>query len=82
MEIDINVSESMGANSVNTICEHLTEIIENITQGRVSLKILTNLCTKRRSISSFSIPIEKMAYKNFPVNFRTFFLFLLGERSS
>lgn len=67
MEIDINVCESMGANSVNTICEHLTEIIENITKGRVSLKILTNLCTKRRSISSFSIPISEMNYKNYPV---------------
>jgi len=31
MEIDINVCESMGANMVNTICEHLSEIIENLT---------------------------------------------------
>lgn len=75
MEIDINVCESMGANVVNTICEHLTEIVENITQGRVSTKILTNLCIKRRSISSFAIPITEMAYKTFSVkNYNIIFI--------
>lgn len=67
--MDINVCESMGANVVNTVCESLTETIEVITQGRVSTKILTNLCLKRKAVAEFCIPVRKLATKAFTVSF-------------
>lgn len=42
VEIVIDTGEAMGANAVNTICEGLAPIIEEITGGRVLLRILSN----------------------------------------
>ena len=57
----------MGANAVNTVCESLAETIEAITQGRVSTKILTNLCIKRKAAAEFCIPVRKLATKTLTV---------------
>jgi len=37
----------MGANAVNTMCEALAPMLEEITSGKVRLKILSNLADKR-----------------------------------
>jgi hydroxymethylglutaryl-CoA reductase len=37
----------MGANTVNTMAEAVTPLIERITHGRVYLRIISNLATKR-----------------------------------
>jgi len=67
LDFDVNVCESMGANVVNSVCEAVAESVEKIAGGRVSTKILTNLCLKRKAGAEFAIPIEKMAWKNFSV---------------
>lgn len=54
----------MGANIINTILEHAAPFVESITGGRVGLKILSNLCTERRAIAEFEIPVSKMGWKN------------------
>jgi len=43
----VNVADAMGANAVNSMCERLAPELEKITGGKVRLRILTNLATKR-----------------------------------
>lgn len=42
VEIVIDTGEAMGANAVNSACEGLAPIVEEITGGRVLLRILSN----------------------------------------
>jgi hydroxymethylglutaryl-CoA reductase len=42
-----DVRDAMGANAVNTACEKLAPHIEQITGGRVHLRILSNLADRR-----------------------------------
>jgi degradative hydroxymethylglutaryl-CoA reductase len=64
-EFMVNVCDSMGANLVNTIAEGVSPYLQALTGGRVALRILTNLCSERRTISFFKIPINKMTYKQY-----------------
>jgi hydroxymethylglutaryl-CoA reductase len=41
--------EAMGANAINTAVEHLAPFIEEITGGRVNLRILSNLTDQRKA---------------------------------
>jgi len=45
--IHVDVRDAMGANAVNTMCEALAPMIEELTGGRTRLKILSNLADKR-----------------------------------
>jgi hydroxymethylglutaryl-CoA reductase len=47
VEILIDVGDAMGANVTNTMCEAVAPLIEEITGGRVILRILSNYSTKR-----------------------------------
>lgn len=46
MSVDllVNVCDSMGANLVNSICEHVSGMIEEMCECRVGVRILSNLC--------------------------------------
>lgn len=66
VEIDVNVGEAMGANIVNSICEGLANEIITLTECRIGLKILSNYCPERRSISEFRIPVKELGYKGVP----------------
>ena len=46
-ELYVDCKDSMGANTINTMCELLAPDIEKITQGVVVLKILSNYATER-----------------------------------
>jgi hydroxymethylglutaryl-CoA reductase len=46
-ELHVDCRDAMGANAVNTMAEAVTPIIERITGGRVYLRIISNLATKR-----------------------------------
>ncbi|KAM3147390.1 hypothetical protein pb186bvf_000641 [Paramecium bursaria] len=65
LDIYINVCDSMGANLVNTVVEHLGPLVEELTQTRVGIKILSNLCSQRQVSAEFELQIEKLAYKGF-----------------
>jgi len=56
VELTIDVRDAMGANIVNTMCETVAPLIEEITGGRVLLRILSNYATKRlaRAKATFS----------------------------
>ncbi len=43
----VNVKDAMGANAVNTMAEAVAPFIEQITGGRVYLRIISNLATYR-----------------------------------
>jgi hydroxymethylglutaryl-CoA reductase len=43
----VDVRDAMGANAVNTMCEALAPMLEELTGGKVRLKILSNLADKR-----------------------------------
>jgi hydroxymethylglutaryl-CoA reductase len=46
-ELHVDCRDVMGANAVNTMCEAVAPMIERITGGRVYLRIISNLATKR-----------------------------------
>jgi hydroxymethylglutaryl-CoA reductase len=46
-ELFVNCKDAMGANAVNTMAEAVAPIIERITKGKVFLRIISNLATKR-----------------------------------
>ena len=47
LHLIVDVRDAMGANSVNTSCEAIAPLLEQITGGRVVLRILSNLADKR-----------------------------------
>ncbi len=48
----VDVRDAMGANVVNSMCEHIAPLVEEITGARVNLRILSNLSTHRVSRAS------------------------------
>jgi hydroxymethylglutaryl-CoA reductase len=59
-----DVRDAMGANAVNTACEKLAPSLEEITGGRVHLKILSNLADRRLAKASCTIPLKELAFTN------------------
>jgi hydroxymethylglutaryl-CoA reductase len=55
----------MGANAVNTAVETLAPTVEEITHGRVLLRILTNLADRRLARARCTIRTENLAFDNF-----------------
>ena len=47
VELVVNTGDAMGANAVNTMAEALTPMVEEITGGRVLLRIISNLADRR-----------------------------------
>jgi hydroxymethylglutaryl-CoA reductase len=61
-----DVRDAMGANAVNTACERLAPQIEAITNGKVHLRILSNLADRRIARARCTIPLDKLALDGFP----------------
>lgn len=61
----VDVRDAMGANAVNTIVERMAPDIEQITSGRVHLRILTNLADQRLARARVTIPFDALAFENF-----------------
>jgi hydroxymethylglutaryl-CoA reductase len=57
--------DAMGANTVNTAVEALTPLVEEITGGRVHLRILSNLADRRLARAKCVIPPELLAFGDF-----------------
>lgn len=58
VHIFVDVRDAMGANVVNSMCEHVAPIVEDITGGRSVLRILSNLSVRRVSRSRTTFPKE------------------------
>src|SRR5207253_1047267 len=46
-ELIVNTGDAMGANAVNTMAEAVAPMIEQLTKGRVLLRIISNLADRR-----------------------------------
>jgi len=57
--------DAMGANAVNTACEALAPRIEQITGGRVRLRILSNLADRRLARARCTVPADALAFEAF-----------------
>jgi hydroxymethylglutaryl-CoA reductase len=59
-EIYVDCKDSMGANTINTMCELLGPKIQQKTGGNVILKILSNYATERIAISKATFKKEEL----------------------
>ena len=66
VELLVNVQDSMGANVINSIAEFTAPFIQKeiLQQGRVGIRILSNLCTERMTLCEFEVPIRQLAWKH------------------
>ena len=60
-----DVRDAMGANAVNTACERLAPRIEELTGGRVHLRILSNLADQRLATAECTIQLDQLAFGEF-----------------
>jgi hydroxymethylglutaryl-CoA reductase len=56
VELEVDCRDAMGANAVNTMAEEVAPMIESLTGGRVCLRIISNLATKRLVRASCVVP--------------------------
>jgi len=56
----VDVRDAMGANAVNTMCEALAPMLEELSGGKIRLKILSNLADKRIVKAKAVFDKEKM----------------------
>ena len=61
MHLVVDTQEAMGANLINTMCEGVAPFVEQITGGRVFLRILSNLADRRLARATCRIPIAALA---------------------
>ena len=54
----VDCRDAMGANTVNTMCEALAPVVENLTGGRVLLRIVSNLADRRLARAEATIRKE------------------------
>lgn len=60
VHLKVNTLDAMGANTVNTMAESVAPYIEELTGGKVYLRILTNLATDRLVRASVKIKKEEL----------------------
>ena len=66
VELLVDVCDSMGANTINTITEGLAGSLEELLdcKGKIILKILSNLSVYRKATAEFKINLKNLSYKN------------------
>lgn len=65
VHIHVDTCDAMGANLVNTMCEGVAPLIERLTNGRVFLRILSNLTDRSLVTARCSIGLEQLAGKGY-----------------
>ena len=63
MHLIVDVRDAMGANTVNTMAEAVSPLIEQITGGSVRLRILSNLADLRLARARLRVTPEALATK-------------------
>ncbi len=58
VELFVDCRDAMGANAVNTMVEAVAPFIEEITGGKVYLRIISNLATRRLARATCTVPKE------------------------
>jgi hydroxymethylglutaryl-CoA reductase len=57
----IDCRDAMGANAINSMCEAVAPLLEQITRGRVYLRILSNLSDRRLARARCVVPSSALA---------------------
>ncbi len=65
VHILVDTCDAMGANMVNTVAEGVAPMIEELTGGRVFLRILSNLADQRKVRASCRVPFEQLEWKSY-----------------
>ncbi len=65
VHVHIDCRDAMGANLVNTSVERMTRRIEELTGGKALLRILSNLCDRRKVRARCAVPFEALDGKGF-----------------
>ena len=61
VHLHFDTRDAMGANAINTALEHIAPMLEDISGGRVNLRILSNLSDKRMARAAATVPLEVLA---------------------
>ncbi len=61
----VDTRDAMGANLVNTMCEGVASMVESITDGKVFLRILSNLTDRALARAKVTIPLEHLAGRGY-----------------
>jgi hydroxymethylglutaryl-CoA reductase len=61
----VDTCDAMGANLVNTMCEGIASLVEKLTDGKVFLRILSNLTDRSLVRAQATIPLESLQGKGF-----------------
>ena len=59
----VDVLDAMGANTVNTMCEFLAPRVEQLSGGRVRLRIVSNLADQRTVVATGKVPLSALEGK-------------------
>jgi hydroxymethylglutaryl-CoA reductase len=62
----VDCQEAMGANLINTMAEGVAPLIEQLTGGKVYLRILSNLADRRLARATCRIPLHLLADFDLP----------------
>ncbi|MEO6200816.1 MAG: hydroxymethylglutaryl-CoA reductase, degradative [Cryobacterium sp.] len=65
VHLAVDTRDAMGANLVNSMCELIAPLVEEITGGRVFLRILSNLTDRALVLARAVIPHELLATGDF-----------------
>ncbi len=60
VHVYIDTCDAMGANLVNTVCEHLAPELERLTSARAVLRILSNLADRSLVTARATIPLAAL----------------------
>jgi len=64
VHVIVDCRDAMGANAVNTMAERLRPALEDITGGRVGLRILSNLADRRVARAKAIFPISALTFES------------------
>lgn len=62
----VDTRDAMGANLLNSMCEGIAPLIEKITNGKVFLRILSNLTDRSMVKAKCRIPVEMLDFNGTP----------------
>ena len=65
LHLIFDVRDAMGANAINTAMERLAPRVEQITGGKVHLRILSNLADRRLARARCTIRLDELAFEDY-----------------
>jgi hydroxymethylglutaryl-CoA reductase len=60
IHLHVDTRDAMGANLVNGMCEGVASLIESVTEGKVFLRILSNLTDQAMVHAEVTLPVEAL----------------------